>query len=137
MQASEHVTMRCFLWLCAATLAVQGCGSGANARFLRTAADPGPLRVRAPEQVAVWRGKPTTGRPVIQLGIIEGESKVAPPLTGDHSWDALVEIKQEAGLHGCDAIVPFAPEKRLYATSNGTPLYKVYQSAACFVFAPG
>ena len=112
-------------------------GCAGEARFVRTAPDPTPVTIRAPEQVVVWPARTAAGRPVVQIGIIEGESSVAPPLTGDHSQEPMIEIRKEAGLRGCAAVVPSPVEKRIYATSNGTPLYKFYQTAACFVYLPG
>jgi hypothetical protein len=112
-----------------------GCGGGA--RFVRTAPDPIPVVVRAPEQIAVWPSDAVASRPVVAVGTIEGESSAEPPLTGDHSLDALFEIKKEAGIRGCDAVVPHPVDKRIWATSNGTPLYRFHQSAVCLVYVPG
>jgi hypothetical protein len=122
---------------CAGMMLLMTIGCAGEARFVRTAPDPKPATVRAPEQVVVWPAATAASGPVVQIGIIEGESGAAPPLTGDHSQEPMIEIRKEAGLRGCDAVVPSPAEQRIYATSNGTPLYKFYQRVACFVYLSG
>lgn len=128
---------RLLIRLCLGTMPLMTIGCAGEARFVRTAPDPRPLVVRAPGQVAVWPAATVAGRPVVQTGIIEGESSAAPPFMGDRSQEPMIEIMKEAGLRGCDAVVPSPVEQRLYASSSGTPLFKLYQTAACFVYAPG
>jgi hypothetical protein len=138
MAVSEKRRIRCvFIGFCVWVMPLLTIGCAAEARFVRTAPDPKPAIIRAPEQVVVWPAATAAGRPVAQIGIIEGESGAAPPLTGDHSQEPMIEIRKEAGLRGCDAVVPSPAEKRIYATSNGTPLYRFHQRAACFVYLPG
>ena len=38
-----------------------------------------------------------------------------------------------AGEHGCEVVVAGGPHDSLYATSNGTPLYKTHVDGRCYV----
>jgi hypothetical protein len=51
----------------------------------------------------------------------------------DGKVEVLTQLLAAAGEQGCDAIVLGVAEEKIFATSNGTPLYKTHQSASCLV----
>jgi hypothetical protein len=106
-------------------LLVLGCGAGGSF----TPAEGAPQRAaRSPQSVEVVAN---AGPEHVELGQIKAASGVHPP-TGDGKDEVLAQLKEIAGEHGCEAIVVNEPEEDLYATSNGTPLYKTHQRARCF-----
>lgn len=110
-------------------LALAGCGAGGS--FTPAAGAPhrparaaGSVRVQLgaePGQIELGRIKAASGvHPPTSSGIEEGRAGVR---------DQLLTIAAE---HGCEAIVLLdVPVEDLYATSNGTPLYKTHQEARC------
>ncbi len=59
---------------------------------------------------------------------MDASSRPHTPL-GDGNEEALDQLRKIAGENGCDFIVASAPKEKLFATSNGTPLYKTHQAA--------
>jgi hypothetical protein len=87
---------------------------------------------RTPESVEIVL-VPTAAKNPVEVGVIKATSSAHPP-TGDGREDVLGRLRKSAGDHGCDAIVLSTTEESLFATSNGTPLYRAHQSARCFVY---
>jgi hypothetical protein len=106
------------------------CGGGVD--FAPAAPPPRALTPKAPEAVEVVDASPA-GRNAIEIGTFKATSSAHPP-TGDGHEDVLARLRRAAGERGCDAIVLSAIEQKLYATSNGTPLYRAHQSARCLVY---
>lgn len=113
----------------AVALAVLGCGPSSS--FHSTAQPPRAVVARAPESVAVLTALPP-GSNAIEIGQMDAASSTHAP-TGDGKAEALAQLQQLAGKNGCDIIVVSEPVEDLYATSNGTPLYKTHQHATCFM----
>jgi hypothetical protein len=107
-----------------------GCGAGGS--FIPAAGAP-ERPARSPDSVKV---QVDADDDQIELGRIKAASGVHPPTTsgiegGQHG--VREQLKKIAAEHGCEAIVLLdSPVEDLYATSNGTPLYKTYQNASCF-----
>lgn len=104
---------------------------GASASFEPTAAPPRTVSSRAPESVAVFNAPPPNP-PSVEIGRLHAASGTHAP-SGDGSAEVLAQLRLVAGENGCDFIVVGAPSEELFATSNGTPLYKTHQAATCFV----
>src|SRR6187431_1801291 len=104
---------------------------GASAAFEPTAAPPHATSARSPESVALLNAPPPADV-AVEIGRLEAASGTHAP-TGDGKPEALAQLRKVAGENGCDAIVISEPEEDLFATSNGTPLYKTHQHAICFV----
>ena len=85
------------------------------------------------EWLAAASAAPAAGRSPVEIGRLEARSSAHPP-TGDGLQDVLGRLRQAAGEHGCDVIVPSATTESLFATSNGTPLYRTHQTAQCFAY---
>lgn len=110
-------------------------GCSASAQFTRTAANPYPTVQRAPDNVAILDSGATPTRPVIEIGTLDGQSDAHAMKAGEEGIrEVLLELRRVAGQQGCSAIVLGSPEEHLFATSNGTPLYKVHQQARCLVY---
>ena len=108
---------------------VSGCGPSSS--FHSTAQSPHPVVARAPESVAVLTALPP-GSNAVEVGQMDAASGTHAP-TSDGKAEALAQLQKVAGENGCDAIVLSEPVEDLFATSNGTPLYKTHQHAVCFV----
>lgn len=111
-------------------LLLSACGGGAD--FHPSAPPPHTLTPKSPDAVEVIVG-PAPDRPAVAIGTLEGTSSAHPP-TGDGHEDVLAHLREAAGEQGCDAIVLSPIEQKLYATSNGTPLYRAHQNATCLVY---
>jgi hypothetical protein len=86
---------------------------GASTSFERIASSPHVSHITGAEAVEVLGAAPS--RPHVQIGVLK-------------------MLRQLAAENGCDAIFPGSTDEKLYATSNGTPLYRTWQSAACFMY---
>ena len=113
----------------ALALGVSGCGPSSS--FHSTAQPPHPVGARAPESVAVLVALPPASN-AVEIGQMDAASSTHAP-TGDGKAQALAQLQTLAGENGCDAIVVSEPVEDLFATSNGTPLYKTHQHAVCLV----
>jgi hypothetical protein len=114
----------------ALSLSFSACGGGGA--FVPTASSPHALAPKRPEAVGI-AGAPAPTRNPVEIGRIEASSSAHPP-TGDGVEGVLERLRKIAGEHGCDVIVPSATTESLFATSNGTPLYRTHQTAQCFVY---
>lgn len=112
------------------SLSFSACGGGAE--FVSVAPPPRALTPKRPEAVEV-AGAPASARNPVEIGRVDASSSAHPP-TGNGLEDVLERLRKMAGEHGCDLIVLSAPTESLFATSNGTPLYRTHQSARCFVY---
>ena len=109
--------------------ALTACGAGAS--FEPTAAPPHPTSARNPDSVALLDAPPTAAV-AVEIGRMQADSGTHAP-TSDGKAEALAQLRMLAGQNGCDAIMISEPTEELFATSNGTPLYKTHQRAICFV----
>jgi len=108
---------------------VSGCG--ASATFIPTRIPPHPVAAHPPETVRILAAIPPQAA-AVTIGRIEASSSVHSPI-GDGKEEVFEELRRAAGENGCDSILLEAPEDSLFATSNGTPMYKTHQQAWCFV----
>lgn len=105
-------------------------GCSAHTNFEATATPPHPLRAKDVADVQVVRA-PTHAEGV-EVGRIEVSSK--PHAHSDPREEITLElVRASAAEHGCDSVEVEPADSHLYATSNGTPLYKSTQRARCFV----
>lgn len=104
---------------------------GASASATSTGAPPHPLVPRAPDAVVVLTAPPT-GNAAIEIGRIDASSGAHGPLSNGKR-EVLDALRKTAGENGCDSILVSNTEESLFATSNGTPMYKTHQHAVCFV----
>jgi hypothetical protein len=107
-----------------------GCGGGTS--FVATGTPPHPLTPRALQSVAVLRPPSRAPSPLVEVGRIEVSSGAHAP-TSSGSEDALERLRAEAAGHGCEVVVAGDPHDVLFATSNGTPLYKTHVDGRCYV----
>jgi hypothetical protein len=104
---------------------------GASTSFERIASSPHVSHITGAEAVEVLGAAPS--RPHVQIGVLKVKTSTHPP-TSNGADAALTMLRQLAAENGCDAIFPGSTDEKLYATSNGTPLYRTWQSAACFMY---
>lgn len=109
-------------------LIVMGCR--AHAEFEPLATPPRALSSISPESVQIVRAP--ANPPGVNIGRISVSTK---PHVYDEprEEDTVALLRGSGGEHGCELLVVAPPRTKLYATSNGTPLYKTYQQALCYV----
>lgn len=118
-----------------ALLTVGLLGCSASAQFTRTAPSPYATVPRSPDDVVVIEKGDTPLQSAVDIGIVKGDSDAHPLGAGEAGRrEVLRELRKVAGQQGCSTILVEPPRERLFATSNGTPLFKVYQTAHCLVY---
>jgi hypothetical protein len=111
-----------------ALIGVGGCR--AHSSFEPTATPPHALQAKDVEDVRVVRAPAHADG--VEVGHIEVSSK--PHVHSDPREEVTLElVRASAAEHGCDSVEVEPADSHLYATSNGTPLYKSTQRARCFV----
>src|SRR4051812_37768776 len=114
--------------LAAFLLAVGGCS--AHTSFEQTAKPPHELATKNIDDVQIVRA-PAHARGV-EIGRVEVSTK--PHVFERPREEITLElVRAAAAEHGCDSVEVEAADSHLYATSNGTPLYKSTQRARCYV----
>jgi hypothetical protein len=68
----------------------------------------------------------------VEVGTVEAKSGAHAPTSTDKE-EALGELRELAAKHGCEVVLVGDPHEELYATSNGTPLYKTKVEGRCYV----
>jgi hypothetical protein len=105
-------------------------GCSAHTSFEPTAKPPHELAAKNIDDVRVVRA-PAHAQGV-EIGHIEVSTK--PHVFERPREEVTLDlVRAAAAEHGCDSIEVEAADSHLYATSNGTPLYKSTQRGRCFV----
>lgn len=129
----RKVSIRSYGLVAWMTVGLLGCF--ASVQFTRTAPSPYALVPRPADDVLVIQPGEAAFQSAVDIGILKGDSDVHPLGAGEAGRrEVLFELRKAAGQQGCSAILVETPAEHLFATSNGTPLFKVYQTAHCLVY---